>query len=178
MSVIAATGFTVYDKTISGFITSLATGVGGPLIEIGLISSLAKGSGYHYTAPDFLDLIPLWICPVYFLGGPAVGNLARGIWNALQDAEAPAADKEEEVCVACKDTRAVACPNCDGQGSYETYNRNVQCTSCSGRGFVICRACFGRYGDDPWDIDAIRAKMDGKEVQQRVEQEKRRKFLL
>lgn len=36
-------------------------------------------------------------------------------------------------------------------------NRTVICTSCQGRGFVICRQCFDQYNDlDPYDIDSIR----------------------
>lgn len=168
MSVLAAGGFLVMDGTFSGFLTSTATAIGGPLIEAGLIRATQLGlfpGGYHYTDAGETGFFPLWICPVYFLGGQAVGNLARGIWNALaifdtakQDVEST--PKEPAGCEVCNDTRAVSCPNCDGMGQYVAMgNRMVQCTSCKGRGRVICRACFSYYDEDPNDIQAIREKM-------------------
>ena len=36
---------------------------------------------------------------------------------------------------------------------------SVKCTSCAGRGFVICRACFSNYNEDPNDIESIRELM-------------------
>lgn len=84
MSVCSYIGFTKLDNTKSGLITSIATAVGGPLIEVGLISLLAGNiNGYHYTDAGETGFFPLWVVPVYFLGGPANGNLARGTWDAL-----------------------------------------------------------------------------------------------
>lgn len=90
MSVLAAIGFLVFDGTFSGLIVSLATCLGGPLIEAGLITATTNGllsGGYHYTDLGETGFFPLWIVPVYFLGGPANGNLARGFWNALSSEE-------------------------------------------------------------------------------------------
>jgi hypothetical protein len=88
MSVYAALGYVTLDKTLSGFITSLATALGGPLIEMFLIE-LGRDStwGYEYTDTGETSFFPLWILPVYFLGGSAVGNLARGLWKALPETE-------------------------------------------------------------------------------------------
>jgi len=90
MSILALGGFQAFDQTKSGLITSFATALGGPMIEVGLISffqwtsiSSLSDWGYHYMDSGELGFFPLWIIPVYFLGGPAVGNLARGIWNQL-----------------------------------------------------------------------------------------------
>lgn len=82
MSIVAASAFYFLDGTRAGLYTSLATAIGGPLIEVGLISYLGEG-GYHYNDSGEFGFFPLWIIPVYFLGGPAVGNLARGFWNVL-----------------------------------------------------------------------------------------------
>uniref|UniRef100_A0A7S0CDY7 Uncharacterized protein n=1 Tax=Proboscia inermis TaxID=420281 RepID=A0A7S0CDY7_9STRA len=108
----------------------------------------------------------LWIIPVYFLGGPANGNLARGIWNGLDTLLSPTTIRSEssvtppEPCPYCRDTRCVPCPNCDdASGYYVTYNREVQCNCCKGRGLVICRSCFGRYDQDPNDLEGIREFM-------------------
>jgi hypothetical protein len=169
MSVLAAVGFLVLDGTFSGLIVSLATCLGGPLIEAGLITITTNGilsSGYHYTDLGETGLFPLWIIPVYFLGGPANGNLARGFWNALSDKyeEATTSTKktiERKPCDVCDDTRRTMCPNCDGVGTYVAMgNRIVKCTSCNARGFVMCRACFDQYGEDPYDINTIRETMN------------------
>lgn len=164
MSVMAATGFVTLDGSLSGLVTSAATAVGGPLIEVGLLTLSRIGilgeSGYHYTDLGETGFFPLWIAPVYFLGGPAVGNLARGIWNGLSESVEDAKPKAPAGCQVCDDTRRVPCPNCDGAGQYVAMGgRPVTCTSCRGRGFVICRACFAYYGEDPNDIQAIREKM-------------------
>lgn len=51
--------------------------------------------------------------------------------------------------------------NCsDGVGTYQAMGgRIVKCTSCQGRGFVVCRTCFDYYDEDPNDIEAIRDLM-------------------
>ena len=168
MSVLAAAGFLALDSTFSGLLVSLATCIGGPLIEAGLITATANGvltSGYHYNDLGETGFFPLWIVPVYFLGGPANGNLARGFWNMLSG-EAEESNKEKlkkdrESCPDCQGTRRVMCPNCDGIGTYVAMgNRTVKCTSCNGRGFVMCRTCFDLYDDDPYDIGAIRETMN------------------
>jgi hypothetical protein len=164
-SLLAAAGFVALDQSFAGFLTSTATALGGPLIEAGLLSMSRDGNmfgyGYHYSDLGETGFFPLWILPVYFLGGPAVGNLARGIWQALGK-ELPVTETNDEPieppgCLVCKDTRRVPCPNCEGIGNYVAMGgRTVVCTSCRGRGFVICRACFDCYGEDPNDIEAIR----------------------
>ena len=167
MSLLAALGFVVLDGTTAGFVTSAATGLGGPLIEIVLIWCTMQGKlsgGYHYNDLGETGFFPLWIVPVYFLGGPANGNLARGFWNWLSNNDTPVSailktknEEHEAPCPVCNDTRRAPCPNCDAVGTYVAMgNRTVKCTSCQGRGFVICRTCFDRYDEDPYDIDAIR----------------------
>lgn len=170
MSAIAATGFLLLDGSEAGLLTSLATCIGGPLIEVGLITAttegiLSGGGGYHYADLGETGFFPLWIVPVYFLGGPANGNLARGFWNALSvprpdSVEAKQSDKLGP-CPVCQGTRRTVCPNCDGVGTYTAMGgRTVRCTSCSARGFTMCRYCFDRYDEDPYDIDSIREVMN------------------
>ena len=168
MSVFSAVAFYALDGTWSGFITSTGTAIGGPLIEVGLLTFLKNG-GYHYADSGELGFFPLWIVPVYFLGGPAVGNLARGFWtmlsvdNAALGAESGATGKTDTKispgCQVCNDSRCVGCPNCDAEGYYMAYDRRVKCNACKGRGLVICRSCFSYYGDDPSDIERIREIM-------------------
>jgi len=156
MSLLAAAGFAALDGTRAGFLTSTATAVGGPLIEVGLITVLVGHGGYHYNDPGETGYFPLWIVPVYFLGGPAVGNLARGCWRLLLpslDAEidgegarkgSAAADDDDggggggggeegegPRCRACSDSRAVGCPNCDAAGYYVTYGQKVRCVGAA-----------------------------------------------
>ena len=164
MSILAAIGFPTFDKTLAGFITSCATAIGGPAIEVVLLSILVGHGGYQYTDLGETGFFPLWIIPVYFLGGPAVGNLARGIWNALSATTIPDTTSESESiintpCNECNDSRCVPCPNCDGVGYYITYGTKVTCNCCKGRGLVICRTCFSRYNEDAADIESIRDLM-------------------
>jgi hypothetical protein len=165
MSVLAAGGFVALDGTMSGLITSLATAIGGPLIEIALISLLPEPWGYHYNDSGETGFFPLWIVPVYFLGGPANGNLARLFWTSLNkngQVDRTASNETSQKQVACKEcqgTRLVNCTNCDN-GTYVTYNRRVVCNACRGKGVVICRSCFNQYGDDPNDIEGIRKLVD------------------
>jgi hypothetical protein len=145
MSVLAALGFAALDLTEAGFWTSLATAVGGPAIECGLITVLVGHGGYHYNDLGETGYFPLWIVPVYFLGGPAVGNLARGFWQVLpgggeehaaditianagnnDGAGTPAKTEDGPRCNVCNDSRAVGCPNCDALGYYITYGRKVR----------------------------------------------------
>ena len=153
MSILAGIGFVTLDNTFSGFLVSTATAIGGPLIEYGLIH---YGHLYHYNDLGETGYFPLWIVPVYFLGGPAVGNLARGIYNQLQTSS----QKQQQPCLECNDTRTVPCPNCDNSsGYYVTYGKSVKCNCCKGRGYVICRSCFDQYNEDPSDIESIREMM-------------------
>ncbi len=166
MSICAFVGYAGLDATKSGLVTSIATALGGPLIEVGLITFLTgTNGGYHYNDLGETGFFPLWIIPVYFLGGPANGNLARGVFKFLGEMLEGEDDNHKQNvlpkggCLTCKDTRRVPCPNCDGVGYYVTYNREVKCNCCKGSGFVICRDCFDWYGEDPSDIGAIREKM-------------------
>jgi hypothetical protein len=168
MGAFSAVAFYALDGTWSGFITSTATAFGGPIIEVGLLTFLRDG-GYHYTDSGEFGFFPLWIVPVYFLGGPAVGNLARGFWALLSAADAaPGAgkvmtgDSSTKIppgCQVCNDSRCVGCPNCDAEGYYMAYGRRVKCNACKGRGLVVCRSCFSNYGDNPSDIERIREIM-------------------
>jgi hypothetical protein len=93
------------------------------------------------------------------------GNLARGFWKLLSETSNEKVREEatpstKPGCDVCNDTRCVDCPNCDGLGMYVAMGgRSIKCTSCSGRGFVICRSCFSRYDEDPNDIESIRDLM-------------------
>jgi hypothetical protein len=163
MSVLAGVGFLWLDGSFAGFLTSLATAVGGPLIEVGLLLTIQGHGGYHYTDPGETGFFPLWISPIYFLGGPAVGNLARGFWTLLSKENEGSSPFDKPVirpgCKVCGDTRCIGCPNCDAQGYYVTYGRRVKCNCCKGRGLVICRACFLEYCNAPADIEAVREVM-------------------
>lgn len=163
MSILALIGYAQLDGTKSGLLTSLATAIGGPLIEVGLITLLAgTNGGYHYNDPGETGFFPLWIVPVYFLGGPANGNLARGVWNGLgrvlndDKTNERTSILEQSGCPSCGDTRCVPCPNCDGVGYYMAYGSEVKCNCCKSSGRVICRTCFSWYGEDPSDIESIR----------------------
>jgi len=156
MGLVAGVGFFAFDATVAGFLTSSATAIGGPIIEIALlwISSHGWESGYHYNDTGETGYLPLWTCAVYYLGGPANGNLARWIWNSLSQKKV---EREADPCLVCNDTRRVSCPNCDGVGKYLAMGEVfVDCTCCNGRGFVICRNCFDQYDEDPYDIETIR----------------------
>ena len=61
MQLLAIAGFFGFDRTRSGVVTSLATAIGGPLIEVLLISTLQGHGGYHYTDPGETGFFPLWI---------------------------------------------------------------------------------------------------------------------
>lgn len=181
LSLVASIEFVLFDGSLAGLVTSTATAIGGPLIEAALLSlsriewGMMHDSGYHYNDLGETGFFPLWILPVYFGGGPAVGNLARGVWNTIVQATPGPKQRDENTnaltqingemkrpkpppgCQVCRDTRCVPCPNCDGVGNYQAMGGTVvTCTSCRGRGFVICRACFSYYGEDPNDIEAIR----------------------
>lgn len=127
MSVTAAVGFWTLDNTMAGLVTSATVALGGPLIEVALLTlskssdAIFHGTGYHYTDPGETGFFPLWIVPIYFLGGPANGNLARGYWTALglafpipDDGAATsetAWKQEPPGCPVCHDTRSVPCPH-------------------------------------------------------------------
>ena len=128
MSTAAAGGFWSLDRTWAGLLVSTATALGGPLIEVLLLTLSSSrdadlflgGAGYHYTDSGETGFFPLWIVPVYFLGGPANGNLARGLWTwlgAVMDSRSPNTaavtvdNKSRPGCTVCSDTRRVPCPN-------------------------------------------------------------------
>lgn len=117
MSLVAAAGFWVLDGTMAGFIVSAMTALGGPAIEVGLLSVVASHfdfGGYHYNDLGETGYFPLWIIPVYFLGGPANGNLAKGYWNYLSNKTENDYNVERKKpigCLECNDTRCVPCPN-------------------------------------------------------------------
>ena len=69
-----------FDRTWAGLAVGAATAAFGPVIELALTSWTDL---YHYTSPDFYS-VPSWIPGVYLCGGPAVCNLARAQWQALQ----------------------------------------------------------------------------------------------
>lgn len=72
MSTIAVVGFYYLDGTLAGGLVSAATAMGGPLIELLLLSLSRSGgmgdSGYQYLDLGETGFFPLWIVPVYFLG--------------------------------------------------------------------------------------------------------------
>lgn len=77
LALVGLIGFLVFDSSLSGLLLAIATAVGGPIIEIFLINIPHL---YQYTHQDFYGICS-WIPWVYFLGAPAVGNLARRIQN-------------------------------------------------------------------------------------------------
>lgn len=76
LALLAAVGFAVFDGSIAGFLLGLATAVSGPVAELLLINIPHL---YRYTHADFYGICS-WIPWVYFLGAPAVGNLARRLY--------------------------------------------------------------------------------------------------
>mmetsp|Transcript_6156 Transcript_6156/g.18599 ORF Transcript_6156/g.18599 Transcript_6156/m.18599 type:complete len:259 (+) Transcript_6156:84-860(+) len=73
MSITATAIWYAFDASVAGAILGGLTAVGGPAIELVLINIFGL---YSYANPDWAG-IPLWILPIYFAGGPAVGNLSR-----------------------------------------------------------------------------------------------------
>ena len=60
-------------------------------------------------------------------------------------------------CGSCAGTRAVPCPNCEGEGGYTAMGGvAVACRACRSTGRVVCRDCFT---GDGYDIEAIRRRM-------------------
>ena len=83
LSAIAVAGFSVFDGTVAGLILALATAIAGPIAEIGLINVTKL---YSYSHADILGICQ-WIPAVYFLGGSAVGNLARSWAYGVEDSK-------------------------------------------------------------------------------------------
>ena len=81
LSIIAVAGFCVFDGTFAGLILALATAFAGPIAEIGLINVFRL---YNYSHADIFGICQ-WIPAVYFLGGSAVGNLARTWAYGIED---------------------------------------------------------------------------------------------
>lgn len=82
MTTLSAIGFVGFDSSKAGFGTSLATAVGGPLIEVGLISALSGHGGYHYTDLGETGFFPLWICPgeVYIIVTVVAFRTMESVW--------------------------------------------------------------------------------------------------
>jgi hypothetical protein len=74
LSALAIAGFVYFDSSYAGLLLAIVTAISGPVAEIILV----KLGAYDYTHNDVFG-IDSWIPSVYFLGGPAVGNLARAI---------------------------------------------------------------------------------------------------
>lgn len=72
---LAALEWYALDRSVGGLVMGALTAVAGPAVEVSLIN---VGHLYTYCSPEFLG-VPLFIAPVYFAGGPAVGNLARAL---------------------------------------------------------------------------------------------------
>jgi|LauGreDrversion4_1035100.scaffolds.fasta_scaffold102254_1 hypothetical protein len=78
LSALAIAGFLFFDGTVPGLVLALATAVAGPAAELALING--PPHAYFYTHADFFGICS-WIPSVYFLGGSAVGNLARSLYH-------------------------------------------------------------------------------------------------
>ena len=63
MTAAAGIGFSTLDRTMAGFLTSSATAIGGPLSEVGLLSSITGHGGYQYLDKGETGFFPLWIVP-------------------------------------------------------------------------------------------------------------------
>ena len=77
LMLLAISGYSAFDKSLSGLQLSIMTAIAGPVVEIFLIN---YGHLYSYTNADTLGICS-WIPWVYFLGGTAVGNLARRLYH-------------------------------------------------------------------------------------------------
>uniref|UniRef100_A0A7S1UIV9 Uncharacterized protein n=1 Tax=Phaeomonas parva TaxID=124430 RepID=A0A7S1UIV9_9STRA len=69
----------IFDGTKAGMLTSAITALGGPALEYFLINKLGL---YTYLLADWKGMCS-WIPAVYFMGGPAVGNLYR-FWASMK----------------------------------------------------------------------------------------------
>jgi hypothetical protein len=66
MTSICTAGFLLLNRSVVNFITGLATAIGGPLIEVFLITYLPTAggnNGYHYSDLGETGFFPLWIVP-------------------------------------------------------------------------------------------------------------------
>lgn len=97
--------------------------------------------------------------PVYFLGGPAVGNLSRGVQGYLELRGGDWGDGGDLVCETCQNSRVQPCYNCDGLGYYDSYGSQTKCKACNSSGQIICRTCFDKSGIDPYDFEGVRSFM-------------------
>ena len=79
LSIIAIAGFIYFDGSVSGLVLAIVTAISGPVAEIFLINQ----GLYDYAHADILN-IASWIPAVYFLGGPAVGNLTRFCYYSME----------------------------------------------------------------------------------------------
>ncbi|MDB4339406.1 INSIG family protein [bacterium] len=97
LAVTAVACWYTWDRTPTGAVMCVTTGVAGPGVEIGLLQAYPALTGaelYHYNNPDILG-IPLWIAWVYACGAPAVGNLARAVWRAVKTADGGGAGDQD-----------------------------------------------------------------------------------
>ena len=79
LSITAFAVFLLTDRSYAGLILAFTTAIGGTLIELLLVNQVNL---YHYSNADFYG-VDSWIYAVYFCGGPAIGNLARILYNKL-----------------------------------------------------------------------------------------------
>ena len=75
LATMALVGWQLFDGSIAGLWLALATAVAGPAAELFLVNVPGL---YSYTHGDLYGICS-WIPWVYFLGAPAVGNLARRV---------------------------------------------------------------------------------------------------
>lgn len=79
LSIAACAVFLLTDRSYAGLILAFTTAIGGTLVELFLVNQVKL---YQYTNADFYG-VDSWIYAVYFCGGPAIGNLARIMYNRL-----------------------------------------------------------------------------------------------
>ena len=79
LAAMAAAGFDIFDGTVAGFLLAVATAVAGPVTEVLLINVAHL---YTYTHADAFGVCS-WIPYVYFMGAPAVANLARKVLTTV-----------------------------------------------------------------------------------------------
>lgn len=131
--------------------------------SMSLVIRLAFLSGALYSSCNFVGSRPLWSNENKRSGAVVLQGQSdrEDIWSQIYDM-ITGAETREEPCAKCMGSETVTCPNCDELtlGYYKAdIGSLVKCSCCNGRGFVICRDCFR---GDPYDIEAIRAKLDRK----------------
>ena len=84
LALYALAAWWLLDRTKASFVLGVATAFAGPVAELLLVNWLHL---YQYNNADFYGICS-WIPWVYFLGGPAVGSLARSVSCELQNRNA------------------------------------------------------------------------------------------